>query len=311
MKTLLKKIFFVLKKYKKNLVLILCLTIVFFIFRFPLSEFLEKNIKSFQKQNFLSFDFDDLKFNLFPPRLFLKNISFVYQEKRNQLDSLFISLSWKDLLAFKRTVKVNLVHEDSRLSLLFRRKKIVEDENKEKIFFINSSSNSIDLKDLDFLYPNMSGKVKGDFSWKGSLQDTESIVSELYLTGQTIKILKLQLDTFLGPLNLPPINWTKIELNFQIKEGELIFKKVELGTSEDALNIKMKGSSSFSYYRRLKIDSYNIALQIDLDKNLNFNFLNIMFSAYKEDKGSFDRYKVRLIGQGSQVPKMEKIESFK
>ena len=74
--------------------------------------------------------------------------------------------------------------------------------------------------------------------------------------------------------------------------------------------MKGSGSLNFSYRGLPYLSSYNLELQIDLDKEFPLRILDLMFSAYKEDKGKFYRYSVRLIGRGSQMPNMEKLENF-
>ena len=292
-----------------------CLVFIFFVIRFPWSEYLEKSLRGFQKQSSVAREivFDDLKIKILPPGILFKNLSFVYKNKRNYLDSLFVSIAWKDWLAFKRTLKFKLNHGRSRAFLTFRKKKILSDEGfpdggSREMYFIRAFSNHINLKDLESLYPNMSGQLRYQFFYKGFVQEAESILAELNLNGGDVQLSTIQLNTFLGPLNLPPINWTKVNVEAQVKEGELIFEKVELGSSEDNLKIKMRGSGAVSYLRRFFLSSYNIELEIDMDKDIEFSFLDLMFSGYKEDKGNFYRYSVRLIGQGSQVPKIEKLE---
>ncbi|MCZ0931800.1 MAG: hypothetical protein OXJ52_01435, partial [Oligoflexia bacterium] len=116
----------------------------------------------------------------------------------------------------------------------------------------------------------------------------------------------------LGPLNLPPIDWSSVKAEVEIKESEVIFKNLRLGESRDDFKIQMKGSGalSFSYRGQPRLSSYNLELQIDLNKDFPLRILDLMFSTYKEDKGDFYRYSVQLIGQGSQVPNMEKLENF-
>jgi len=314
----LKKIFSLLFKNKVYLFLILSFTAFFFILRFPLNEWLEKNIKDLQKESPLTreISFNDLKAKWLPPGLLFQDVSFVYKGKTSRLDSALVSISLKDWIAFKKGFNVQLRYGRSKLFFNFKTKPApaeeeLVDELERKIYFLRGSSSLIDLKDLSFLYPNMSGDLKIQFFYQGSFQDVAGMTGELNLTGENISFSELKLNTLLGPLNLPSIKWTKLEIELEIKEGELIFKTVELGGEKDDLKVKMRGSGAFRSVRRaVRLSSYNIELQIDIDKKIPFGFLDLMFASYKEDKGDFYRYSVRMIGQGSQVPKMEKLESF-
>lgn len=319
----LKKIFSLLFKNKAYLFLILSLTAFFFILRFPLNEWLEKSIKDLQKESPLTreISFNDLKAKWLPPGLLFQDVSFVYKGKTSRLDSALVSISLKDWIAFKKGFNVQLRHGRSKLFFNFKTKPVPAEEELaaepgREIYLLRGSSSLIDLKDLSFLYPNMSGDLKIQFFYQGSFQDVVGqdvvgMTGELNLTGENISFSELKLNTLLGPLNLPSIKWTNSETELEVKEGELIFKTVELGGEKDDLKVKMGGSGAFSSVRRaVRLSSYNIELQIDIDKKIPFGFLDLMFASYKEDKGDFYRYSVRMIGQGSQVPKMEKLESF-
>lgn len=314
----LKKIFSLLFKNKAYLFLILSLTAFFFILRFPLNEWLEKSIKDLQKESPLTREigFNDLKVKWLPPGLLFQDVSFIYKGKRGRLDSALASVSLKDWIAFKKGFNVQLRHGRSKLFFNFKTKPAPAEEelvagSERKIYLLRGSSSLIGLKDLSFLYPNMSGDLKIQFFYQGSFQDVAGMTGELNLTGENVSFSELKLNTLLGHLNLPSIKWTKLETELEIKEGELIFKTVELGGEKDDLKVKMRGSGAFRSVRRaVRLSSYNIELKIDIDKKIPFGFLDLMFASYKEDKGDFYRYSVRMIGQGSQVPKMEKLESF-
>ena len=65
----------------------------------------------------------------------------------------------------------------------------------------------------------------------------------------------------------------------------------------------MRGTTSLSLsYGKLRLNSYNIQLQMDVNKDFKMSLLNLMFVGYKEDKGDFDRYQLRLLGRGNQLP---------
>ena len=319
MLSLLKKVVSFLFQKRKYIFLILSLAVCFFVLRFPLNDWLGRSLRNVQKQSPITRDivFDNLKLKWFPPGLFFQDISFSYRNKRSYLDSALISLSLKDWMAFKKGFNFKLKQGQSVLFLNFKQKlaspkeESLEDQVQE-LYFIKGSSRLINLKDLSFLYPNMSGDLRIQFSYKGSVEDIENMTGELNLTGKNVNFSELKLNTLLGSLNLPSIEWTKVELKLEIKEGELIFKKIDLGSSRDELKIKMRGSGAFRYFRRsFRLNSYNIELQIDLDKKREFGFLDLMFANYKKEiQSKFYRYSVRLIGQGSQVPKIEELEAF-
>ena len=316
--TLLKQILSFLFKNKKTLFLVFSLTAFFFFLRFPLNEWLEKTFRDLKTDSSLAQDvsFGHLKVKWLPPGLFFKDISFIYKGKLSHLDSASISPSLKHWIALKKAFNVKLQKGESQVFINFHQKLIEPDEDSQRvdtleIFSIKAFSRLIDLKDLSFLYPNMSGKLQMNFSYKGAFQELEEITGQLNLAGKSINLSELKLSTALGPLNLPSIQWTEVDMNLEIKDGELVFNKVELGSLKDKIKVKMRGSSSFKLKRsKMIFNSYNIELQIDLDENTAFGFLDLMFANYKEKKSNFYRYSIRLIGKGSQIPKIEKLENF-
>ena len=315
----LKKIFSFFWKFKKTLFFIIFLTVVFFVIRFPWNHLLENLAKNFQNKSpsALHTDFDRLELKIFPPGVELKNFFLKYKQKNLNLDSLRISMDLGQWLAFKKAWKVTASKEGSFLDLRFwkKEKALKEDPSSEpiKIYFIKASSYSLNLKLLNELFPNMkwSGRASAHFDYEGSIKKQENIKALLNLKAENVQISKTQLNTPLGPLNLPPVFWRKAEIALQVKDGEIIFKTLQLGSASDSFIVKMKGSSSFLFsYGRLRLNSYNFQLQMDLDKDFPSGLLDLMFANYKEDKGGFYRYKLRLTGQGNQIPDMEKLEKF-
>ena len=139
----------------------------------------------------------------------------------------------------------------------------------------------------------------------------EEVKALLNLKGENVRLSSAEIHTPLGALNFPPIQWKEGEIVSHFKEGELVFKAFRLGSPSDDLIVQMKGSSSVNFsYGRLRLNSYNVQLQIDIDKNMEMNWLDLMLAGYKEDKGSFYRYRLRLTGQGYQIPDMETLSEF-
>ena len=314
---LLKKFFSVLNKNKKILFLVSCFISLIFIIRFPWNDLLEKQIRDFQKKSpkAVQMDFDSLKLQLFPPGVEFQKLSFFYRGRPISLNSLAVSMDLAKWLAFKKGWKFKLFKEDSYFYLSFYK---ASKQNKEEpesppldVYFIKGTSSSFNLKVLNDLMPKtqLSGLIKAGFSYSGSPEEASAVKASLKAEGEDIYLSKLELSTPLGPLNLPAIQWSAIKADIEVKESEVIFKSLRLGLDKDDFNIQMKGSGAlaFSYNKRPRLRSYNLELKINLAKDFPLRILDLMFSNFKEDKGDFYRYSLRLIGQGSQVPKMEKL----
>ena len=316
---LLKKIFYFIGKHRRSLILITVMTVLFFSLRFPWNNLIEKTVRDFQKTYSSSFqtDFDKLHLKFFPPGVQFKNPSLSYKKKKIFLDSLEVSIALTKWLAFKKALQFKAIKEISYLSVEFwKKEKILTDDSADRsaiIYFVKGYSPLLELQILNNLFPDMkmSGAVKTHFNYEGSLNRVQEAKASFNLKGENIRLSQTEIHTPLGPLSFPPIYWKQGEVVSLLKDGELIFKTLHLGSPSDDFIIQMKGSGAiFFSYGKIHLNSYDIQLQIDADKDLQMSLLDLMFSGYKEDKGDFYRYRLRLTGQGNQVPHMEKLSEF-
>ena len=316
---LLKILLTLIWKQRNFLFLTFILVLLLFALRFPWNNWLEKTVRNFQKKSptSLQTDFDKLQLKLFPPGVEFKNMTLNYKGKTLLVHSFGIFIDFRHWLALKKSWKIQAVHEDSFLSVVFwkKEKNLKNDDpaGSVVIYFVQGSVPSLNLKILDNLFPNseISGQTQIHFDYEGHPERIQEVSASLILKGKDIYLSKIELKTPLGPLSLPPIRWTESSGVFALKEGELVFKNILLGAPSDDLIVRMKGSSSvFFSYGRLRLNSYDIQLQIDLDKDFQMNLLDLMFAGYKEDRGSFYRYSLRMTGRGNQIPNMEKLLEF-
>ena len=314
----LKVILAFLWTQKKRIFLVLFLTAFLFALRFPWNALLEKTVKNLQKQSpsGLQADFDKLYFKIFPPGVEFSDLSLSYKKKVFLLDRLQVSIPFQKWLAFKKALHFKGIKGTSSAHLDFWQKKKISKENPDEVFniyFVKAHSPSLELEDIKALFPKlkMSGKVKIRWDYEGNPERIEEAKASILLEGQNIQLLQTVLKTHLGSVSFPPINWKEGTISAYLKEGELVLKKFQLGSAVDDFIVQLKGTAALKYaYGFFQAKSYDLKLQIDLDKKTPMKLLNLMFAGYKEDKGNFFRYKLRLKGQGRQVPDMEKINSF-
>ena len=314
----LKNIFYFIKRHIKVLALTLFLTVLFFSLRFPWNRFLEKQVRDFQKKSpyFLQTDFSKLHLNILPPGVEFTDFSLNYKRQNIFLDSLKLSIIPSQWLAFKRAWRLRAIRDNSLLFVDFWKKenKANEEARREPaaIYFIKGYSPSFQLQTLNsFLNTKVSGLVKAQFDYKGSFNQIQNAKAFFNLTGDNIHLSQTEIPTVLGPLNFPSIKWKSGEMTLRLKEEEIVFKTFRLGAPSDYFIVQVKGSVSvFSSYGRVRFNSYNIQLQIDVDKRLQIRLLDLMFKSFKEDKTTFYRYRLRLTGRGNQVPKMETLSEF-
>ena len=316
---LLKKILSFIWKQRKLLILFVALTVLFFFLRFPWNHLLEKTVKDFQKEFPSSFqtDFDSLRIKLFPPGVEFDNLFLNYKGRGLLLKSFRISMALSQWLAFKRAWRIEALQDNSSLSVVFWKKEKTFREGALEtpivIYFVKGYSPFLELKALNDLFPNMkmSGRLQTRFDYEGHLERGQEATAFFSLKGENVHLSKTEISTPLGPLSFPPIRWKKTEFVSHLKDGEVVFKTFRLGSPSDEFIIQMKGSVSvFFSYGTIRLNSYDIQLQIDVDKTFKMNILDLIFAGYKEDKGGFYRYILRITGEGNQVPHMEKLSEF-
>lgn len=315
---LIKTVIGFLWRQKKLLIFISFLTVLFFSFRFPWNALLEKTVKNLQKKSPSGFqtDFDELDFKFFPPGVKFSDLSLRYKRKTLLLDQVNISLLVRKWLAFKRAWRIQMVKGHSSFYVDFWKKKKLSKDNPDvpvTIYFLKAFSPSLDLEAVRELLPNVktSGKIKIQFDYEGFPAKIKESKASLILEGEKVQLSQTELKTHLGSLNLPPIIWKEGEISAFLKEGELAFKTFRLGSPSDKFVIQFKGSAALKYaYGSVRVESYDLKAQIDVDKKVPMKLLDLMFAGYKEDKGSFFRYRMRLTGTGKKVPDMEKISEF-
>ena len=309
----IKKSFSFLLRYKKSILYVFCLIVVFWGVRFPWNDFLTVLVRENSSSLGRQIDFEDLKIKIFPPGVQFDKVSLIYNNKKIEWDSLSVYMDWIKWLAFKKAFKFELQKDESRILVRFYKKTLepTEDSGIKDLYFVSAGSHRFQLDTLgSFFYNNpLSGDLSFQSSFSGSIEDMKNIKADLKLNGEGIALSQYQWNSALGPVRFPSTQWKTVEADIELKDGELFFNKIELGGDETL--IQARGSGAFRWsYGKFRLDSYNIELQMDISKEFQFGFLDIMFGAYKEDKDRFYRYRLRLIGEGNQVPSIEKLESF-
>ena len=306
-------------RQKKLLFFILFLTALIFSLRFPWNNLLEKTVRNVQKKSpsSLQTDFENIEMKFFPPGVEFKNLSVNYKRKAFTFDRFRFSVVLSKWIALKQAWSLRAFKDGSLLSVVFwKEKKTLEEEDTEIpaiVYFVNGHSPYLDLAILESFFPKIkiSGGVRTHFDFEGHPDRVEKIKANFSLKGNSIRLSKTELDTPLGPLNLPPVFWSEGEMDLVLKEGELLFKTFRLGSPKDNFIIQMKGSGAVSFsFGKVRLNSYNVQLQIDVNKNFKMHILDLMFAGYKEDKGSFYRYLLQMTGRGNQMPNMEKLDKF-
>ena len=261
--------------------------------------------------------FDTVQPVFLPPGIKFEGLSLFYKHRGLKLDSLELKPALGQWLAFKKAWRLKILHEGSLVRLEFRtEQKIPPPDGSTRalpFWFVKGLSPVFQLGLLGQIFPSVevAGLINSRWNFEGSPADIQTAEGILRLKGRDIKLSQTQIPTPFGPLNLPSVQWKRGELEIKLKEGELVFRNLILGAPSDDFLLQMKGSAALvSSYGRLRLDSYDAQLQMDIVKDFKISLLDLMFAGFKQDKGAFYRYGVRLTGRGDQVPDMEKFPGF-
>lgn len=302
--------------YRKSLIsfFMFCFS-VFFIFMFPWSEIVEKIVRKSQKKMDVQIDFSDLDLNLFPPGITFKDISLDQKILPTDFsfDKLAISLAIEKWLALKPAFRVEIVKDQSFISATISKKKKSLEGQSIDYWSISSHSPKLDLSLLKYFVSDLKleGQVSFEFQFQGSLDDFGASTGSLILQGSQIKNSRSQMNTSIGTIELPLIQWSSLNAKARLKESNVSIENITLGGATDDLYIQLRGDSSLRYaYRKIKLNSYDLQTQIEISKNFSLSLLDLFLSKTKTEGLNTNTYKARITGQGPGVPKVEKLDKF-
>ena len=144
---------------------------------------------------------------------------------------------------------------------------------------------------------------------------------EADIRGAGIKIKDSLINTALGPVNLPALQWGEMRLKATLKKKELTVESFRLGKEGEPLVARLRGAADLkpgrgSAQRGLRFSRYDFQLQIDAAQSLAAEglmrtldlFLSNTKTALPQAKAV--RYSARIRGSGRRVPSIEKLSEF-
>ena len=314
----IKKIFGFIKIQRKNILIIFFLTFLIILIRFPWSEGTEKVIRQIKSQIKLPIDVDFKKvsINLIPPSFSFYDLQIdnKFFDDTLNLEKLKFSLSLKKWLALNPGYKVNIKKDDSQLFLTYWTQKKKANKKKETYYYFEGFSSLLNLEHLMPLSEHIKadGITQFNFALSLNTENLETLSGLFSVEASNIKFYKFQIVTPMGPLSFPNIRWKRAEIKMRISEGEVIFDTVQLGTSQDALFIQLRGSLSLSFplQRRVRVDAYDLQVQIETSQNFRSDLLDLMLSNTKTQTLKGYRYRARIQGGGSEPARIERLSVF-
>ena len=308
---LLKKIW----KYKKLFFIFLMLTSLISLLRFPWSESLEKIVRQSQKQLLLDMEFEKLKLNILPPGIAFSKISLNHSSLKEPLvlDTFVFSMAISKWLALKKAWTVKGVKGSSSFKFSFWEEKRVVEGLESSFLFLKGNSPFFDFSLIQTFLPRIKMEAQASFrmQYEGDIKNLGEAKGVLEIKASKIRWLQSQIETNMGPLELPKLKWSRAEAVIRLKEGNLIIDSLELGTDNDELYLQLRGNGELIYaYNQFRLGSYDFQTKIEVSKSLSLSLIDLMLSGTKTELPHKYVYKARITGQGLRPPDIEKLSEF-
>jgi len=302
-------------QYKKQFILFLIFVSVFFMIRFPWSETIEQIIRQSQQELSLNMEFQKFELKFLPPKMVFYEMSFTHNSLTEPwiFDTVEVSLVWSQWLALKKAWAIKAVKESSVFDFSFWQTSKKLDSTKIPYLFLNGKAFDVDLSFFEILSPRI--KMDGDLSLKwqyeGSSKHFKQAKARLELKASQIKWLKSQIETNMGPLDLPSLKWSQAQATILLKNGDLLIESLVFGNKNDDLYLQLRGNGELLYnYGRWQLGSYDVQVKIEVSKNLSLSLLDLMLSGSREEENLKYIYTARITGQGPKPPNIEKLSEF-
>ncbi len=308
---LLKKIW----KYKKVFFLFCMLTSFLFMVRFPWSDVIEKIVRQSQKQLSLNLEFKKLKLKILPPGIAFYKISLNNSVLKVpiELDTFIFSMAISKWLALKKAWTIEGLKDKSYFTFTFWEEKRVLEDLESSYLFLEGNSPLLDFSLLKALLPRikMEGQASFTMQYEGDIKNLEDAKGVLELRASQIRWLQSQIETNMGPLELPKIKWSRAEAIIRLKEGDIVVESLVLGSDSDELYLQLRGNGELVYaYNQFRLGSYDFQVKIEASKTLPLSLIDLMLSGTKEELFGKYVYKARITGQGYRAPSIEKLSKF-
>ena len=308
---LLKKLW----KFRKSFFLFVTFTFLLFVLRFPLTETLENVFRESQKQMSMDIEFDKMKLKFLPPGVAFHEISFNHDKLKESfiLDRFLFSMALGKWLALKKAWTVKGFKDSSSFLFTFWKQKRKVEDLEHDYLYIEGGSSFLDFSFLEDLSPSvkMKGKASFDFKYEGDIENLPEAKGILNFKASQIHWLQSQIETNIGPLDLPQLKWSQAKAIIRLKEGNIVLESLVLGDSKDRLHLKMRGNGEILYlYNQFRLGAYDFQIQLEVDKSLYLSLVDLMLSGTKKELPTKYLYQARITGQGSGPPNIELLPEF-
>lgn len=304
-----------LKIRKKWIFIFLLFTLIFIIIRLPWTEIADKAVRKVTAPLPVNIHFNKTAIHILPPSLSLHQVSISNRTLTVplELDQMRLAPAWLKWLAFSKGLKVHFLKEGTRFSLITSFKKVTENKIKKNKLQIEGNSPQLHLSFLQSLLPSVSisGHMSLQFEIEGPTDNLLSGNGFIQIQGRDIKLKQILLETDLGPLHLPDIQWKEVQVIARLSEEQVVLEKLLLGRDTDPFFLQMRGDMELRFNRsRVRLGKYDLQLSAQTDRDFKLSLIDLLLLNTKTPTQKGWQYLARIIGNGTRVPDIEKISEF-
>lgn len=312
---MLQSVRFFLKTGKKWIFTLLLFILIFLIIRLPWTEIADKAVRKVLVPLPMNVHFKKTVIHLLPPSLSLHQVSISNKTLTTplELDQIRLSPAWIKWLAFSKSLKIHFLKEGTRFSLIISFKKVTENKIKKNKIQIEGESPKLHLSFLQSFLPsmNISGHINLQFEIEGLKENLLNGKGFIQIQGRNIKIKQILLETDLGPLHLPDIQWAEAGVIARLSEEQVSLERFVLGRDKDPFFLQMRGDMEFRSTRsRVRLGKYDLQLSAHTDRDFKLSLMDLLLLNIKTPTQKGWQYLGRITGNGTKPPDIEKISEF-
>lgn len=189
---------------------------------------------------------------------------------------------------------------------------------KSEVFAGSWNMNNIEIQDILQQFKsqqdirgriNIVGQGKMDFPM------AEQPELELDISSNLLDLVKMSINTELGPLDLPSLKISELNAKASLNKGKLQISSFKIGKSQDELFGEISGTMDVKMNQlggqvRPVVGNFDIMLNLNVKASLTQKFMILSFlNQYKSSSSpQIDIYKLRITGNGfMRPPKIQKL----
>ena len=304
-----------LKREKKWIWTFLLFLFVFFALRLPYTEIVDKAARKALDPLPANIQFKKTALHILPPALSFRQVSVSHRSLAApfETDQIRVSPAWLKWMTFSKGLKVHFLKEGTRFSLVLSLKKITKKKIKKSQIQIKGESFRLHPTFLQSLLPSMQmkGNIQIEFEIEGFADRPLNGKGFAQIRGRDIKLNQILLNTGLGPLHLPDIQWKEARVILRLSKERVTLEKFLLGRDTDPFSLQMKGSLELGWSRgRLRPGKYDLRLSAQTDRNFKLSLMDLLLINTKTPTDGGWRYLARITGSGTKPPDIEQISEF-